>query len=114
MNQFSLYSYYRSSCSYRVRIALAHKNISYNYIPVHLVQNGGEQFSKAYSEINPKNEVPTLIHGKNSFSQSMAIFNYLDAVVPENLLFPSEKCKRAKVIEFCEIINSGIQPLQNL
>lgn len=109
-----LYSYYRSSCSYRVRIALNYKNISYDYIPVHLIQNGGEQRKDTYRKLNPKQEVPTLQNENITLAQSMAIFLYLDRLHIENPLFPKEFPYFEKCIELCEIINSGIQPIQNL
>lgn len=109
-----LYSYYRSSCSYRVRIALNHKNIPYEYVPVHLVKDGGEQLKAEYSKLNPKKEVPTLVDKDLSLSQSMAIFLYLDRVSLGSPLFPKEMPDFEKCVELVEIINSGIQPLQNL
>lgn len=109
-----LYSYFRSSCSYRVRIALNHKNLPYDYMPVHLVKDGGEQHSQNYSNLNPKKEVPTLVDKNINLSQSMAIFLYLDRIHIENPLFPKEFPQFEKCIELCEIINSGTQPLQNL
>lgn len=109
-----LYSYYRSSCSYRVRIALNIKEIDYDYRSVHLVKEGGEQFKPEYVELNPKSEVPLLIHEGVEISQSMAIIDYLDRSFEGINLFPKKDHKRAKCIELCEIINSGIQPLQNL
>jgi maleylacetoacetate isomerase len=112
--EFKLYSYYRSSCSYRVRIALEYKQINYTYIPVHLLENGGHQNTAEYQKINSKKEVPTLIHNESPISQSMAIFEYLDEVSPEKSLFPKTSLERAYVRQACEIINSGIQPLQNL
>ncbi len=109
-----LYSYYRSSCSYRVRIALHHKNLPFEYIPVHLVKDGGEQLMEDYKKLNPKMEVPTIIDKGLSLSQSTAIFFYLDRMHIENPLFPKELPLFEKCIELVEIINSGIQPLQNL
>lgn len=109
-----LYSYYRSSCSYRVRIALNHKNLPYEYIPVHLVKDGGEQHKKSYSDLNPKEEVPTIVDKNITLSQSMAILLYLDRIQIENPIFPKELPLFENCIELCEIINSGTQPLQNL
>jgi len=106
-----LYSYYRSSCSYRVRIALYLKNIDFEYRPIHLVKEGGEQNKANYKDLNPRGEVPYLIDGDSRLSQSMAILLYLDKKHPDPALFPKEK---AKCIELCEMINTGIQPIQNL
>lgn len=112
--EFKLYSYFRSSSSYRVRIALNYKQIPYEYIPVHLLDQGGHQNKLEYLKINPKQEVPTLVHNGNFISQSVAIIEYLDELKPENKLFPDDLIAKAEVRQICEIINSGIQPLQNL
>ncbi len=114
MPEFVLYNYFRSSASHRVRIVLNLKNINYEYRAVHLINNGGEQNAESYGELNPSQQVPTLIHKGRALGQSMAIVNYLDAVVPEPPLFPKDFYQRAHVIQVCEVINSGIQPLQNL
>lgn len=117
-HEYSLYSYWRSSASWRVRIALYLKGIDFEYIPVHLVQNGGEQNSKNYHTINPMSQVPTLLIKRDEkeifLHQSMAIIQYLDDLYPENPLLPKDPLLKAQVIAFAEIINSGIQPLQNL
>lgn len=111
-NKIQLYNYYRSSCSYRVRIALHIKNISFEYIPVHLIKNGGEQHSEEYKRLNPEGQVPCLVHNNHVITQSMAILQYLEDLYPSPVLFPKEK--KTQVISLCEIINSGVQPLQNL
>ena len=108
-----LYSYYRSSSAYRVRIALHHKNIEFEYIPVHLVKEGGEQHKDEYLEVNPHKQVPSLIVEGGALSQSMAILLYLEDLKSPTLL-PTDSFAKAKVLEMCELINSGIQPLQNL
>lgn len=109
-----LYSYFRSSASYRVRIGLALKNLDYEYMPVHLVNNGGEQLKDDYLKVNPSAEVPTLVHNGKFLSQSLAILLYLDENFSGASLFPKESFEKNKIIQLCEIINSGIQPLQNL
>ncbi len=114
MSQLKLYNYYRSSASYRVRAALNYKKLNYEYVPIHLVKNNGEQNTPEFRQLNPMGEVPCLVHGDHTISQSMAIFTYLDDIFPEKPLFPSEPYKKAKIIEFCEHINSGIHPIQNL
>ncbi len=111
-NKIKLYSYYRSSCSYRIRIALYLKKIPFEYIPVHLTKSGGEQNSEEYKKLNPEAQVPCLIHNNQVLTQSMAILQYLDDIYPSPSLFPKDK--KAQIISLCEIINSGIQPLQNL
>lgn len=109
-----LYSYWRSSCSYRVRIALALKGMDYDYRAVHLVKEGGEQKLPDYVAMNPMAQVPTLIHGDVTLTQSMAILQYLEAVGPEPRLLPSDPAQQALVLSLCEDINSGMQPIQNL
>ncbi len=114
MSETILYSYFRSSAAYRVRIALNLKEVPYEYRPVHLVNNGGEQNLPDYRKLNPSGEVPTFIHNGKSLSQSMAIIQYLDDVFPNPPLFPKDPYEKAHVLQICEIINSGIQPLGNL
>jgi len=109
-----LYSYYRSSSAYRVRIALNHKQIGYDYEAVHLLNDGGEQHKDAYTQLNPKAEVPTFVDKNISLSQSVAIFFYLDRAYIEKQLFPKHLPDFEKCLELVEIINSGTQPLQNL
>ncbi len=109
-----LYSYYRSSCSYRVRIALNHKNLAFKYIPINLIKNGGEHLFQDYTKLNPKKEVPILIDKNITLSQSTAIFLYLDRMYIKSPLFPKEFPYFEQCLELIEIINSGTQPLQNL
>jgi len=110
-----LYTYWRSSCSWRVRIALNLKGLDYELHPVHLVKDGGEQHSEWYREINPQAQLPTLeLTDGTHLTQSMAIMMYLDRVHPEVPLLPTSPLLYAKVIGLAEIINAGIQPLQNL
>lgn len=111
-----LYSYWRSSCSWRVRIALALKGLDYSYIPVHLVKDGGEQHSSSYTAHNPMAQVPTLeLADGTTLTQSMAIMEYLDESYPERSpLLPQNALDRAKARSYAELINAGIQPLQNL
>lgn len=115
-----LYSYFRSSCSYRVRIALGLKGLRYDYVPVHLVTDGGQQYKEEYLSRNPVGEVPTLemldVSGQvvATVSQSVAILEYLEEVFPQPALLPKEPAARAKVRQMVEIVNSSIQPIQNL
>jgi maleylacetoacetate isomerase len=109
-----LYSYFRSSCAYRVRIALHLKGLPYNIVPVHLLKEGGLQHSPQYISLNPSRQVPTLVDGETIIGQSMAILEYLEEEFPNPPLLPRQKNDRAIVRQMCEIINSGIQPLQNL
>lgn len=114
MSEFTLYGYFRSSASHRVRIAMNLKNLKYDYKAVHLINNGGEQHNQEYKKLNPSEQVPTLVHNGKALGQSMAIVQYLDDVSPSTPLFPNDPFEKARVIQFCEIINSGIQPLHNL
>ena len=114
MSSLILYSYYRSSCAYRVRIALNLKGLAYEYRSVHLVRDGGEQHKQAYLKYNPMGQVPCLVHGEKVITQSLAILQYLDEVFPNPALFPADPFCKAKVLQLCETINAGIQPLQNL
>ena len=109
-----LYDYWRSSSSYRVRIALNLKGLDYDQRPVHLVRDGGAQNLPAYREINPLGLVPALIHGNRVVVQSMAICEYLDEVFPELALLPSDAAGRARVRGLAQSIASEIQPLNNL
>lgn len=109
-----LYSYFRSSASYRVRIALGLKGIQFEYLPIHLIKDGGEQHGPDYREKNPMEQVPTLEIDGVSLTQSVAIIEYLEERYPKPELLPAEPVRRAHVRRAVEIVNSGIQPLQNL
>lgn len=115
MENLTLYNYFRSSTSYRVRIALELKKLKYKYEPVHLLNNGGEQNSETYRKVNPMGGVPTLAHNGRTISQTMAILEYLDEAFPESYaLFPKDIFVKAKVRQFCENVNTDIHPVQNL
>ncbi|MCC6138834.1 MAG: maleylacetoacetate isomerase [Bdellovibrionaceae bacterium] len=109
-----LFSYFRSSCAYRVRIALNVKLIPYQLIPVHLLKNGGEQYSEKYKKYNASAQVPTLLDDTRVIGQSMAIMEYLEAEFPNPPLLPAANFDKAIVRQMCEVMNSGVQPLQNL
>ena len=109
-----LYSYWRSSSSYRVRCALNLKGIEYDILPVHLVKDGGEHRTENFQSLNPKMEVPVLEMDGLILTQSMAMMDFLESRYEDPKLFPESPTLRAKAIELCEIINSGIHPLQNL
>tara|TARA_R110000868_G_scaffold53661_6_gene168119 strand:+ start:1895 stop:2536 length:642 start_codon:yes stop_codon:yes gene_type:complete len=109
-----LYDYFRSSASYRVRIALNLKGLKYEAVPVHLVNNGGEQHSLDYQTINPQSLVPALDdHGK-ILTQSLAIIEYLDEMHPEVPLLPKEPYLKAKVRAFALAIAADTHPVNNL
>lgn len=115
MENLNLYNYFRSSTSYRARIALELKHLKYTYTPVHLVNNGGEQNSVEYRNLNPIGGVPTLIHDGKTISQSFAIIEYLDEVFPADpSFFSKDSYVKAKIKQACEVINADIHPLQNL
>lgn len=114
-----LYGYWRSSASYRVRIGLALKGLSYGTSPVHLLRGGGEQLGEAYREKNPMGQVPTLEvieegRAPLRLAQSLAILEYLDERFPEPPLLPASAEERATARQLAETVNAGIQPLQNL
>ncbi len=109
-----LYSYFRSSASYRVRIALHWKELPFEYVPVHLVKEGGKQNSAEFRKVNPMGHVPALDHDGFVVSESVAMIDYLDSLAPARRLIPTDPKKRATVLQITELLNSGIQPLQNL
>jgi maleylacetoacetate isomerase len=115
MSKPILYSYYRSSASFRVRIALAFKGIDYEYRPVSLVKGGtGEQTKEEYRSINSMGQVPSLIVKGVTLTQSLPIIEYLEETFPDKPLLPRDPILRAQARRIAEIVNSGIQPLQNL
>eukprot|EP01122_Echinamoeba_exundans_P013860 TRINITY_DN611_c0_g1_i2.p2 TRINITY_DN611_c0_g1~~TRINITY_DN611_c0_g1_i2.p2 ORF type:complete len:114 (+),score=17.40 TRINITY_DN611_c0_g1_i2:37-378(+) len=89
--KLTLYGYWRSSASWRVRIALNLKGIDYDYRPVNLIKDGGEQYKDEYKALNPIQLLPTLVleDGKTALTESLAIIEYLDEVYPENRLLPA-------------------------
>ena len=110
-----LYSYFRSSAAYRVRIALNLKAIPYEYIPVHLLNNGGEQHSSHYTSLNPMKLLPTLVDKETVLSQSLAIVEYLEEAYPDTVsLLPNNPKKRAQVRSFSQMIACDVHPLNNL
>lgn len=109
-----LYDYYRSSASYRVRIALNLKKIGYDAIPIHLVNNGGEQFSANYLKLNPQGLVPSLDIGGKIITQSLAIIEYLDEVHPEPPLMPADPLMKAHARAFALTIAADMHPVNNL
>jgi maleylacetoacetate isomerase/maleylpyruvate isomerase len=109
-----LYSFWRSSAAFRVRIALNLKGMDYEIIPVHLGKNGGEQTSDAYSNKNPNRLVPLYESGEMKIHQSLAIIEYLDEVQPEPALLPKSAMDRAWVRSIAMDISSDIHPLNNV
>ena len=107
-----LYNYFRSSASYRVRIALALKGLDYEYKPVQLVQN--EQFNESYAAVSAARLVPLLRDGDAVLTQSLAIIEYLDETHPEPPLLPPDPAGRARVRALALDIACEIHPLNNL
>jgi len=109
-----LYTFFRSSASYRVRIALNLKCLDYQQIPIHLRRGGGEQFSTAYKAVNQQELVPTLEDAGRNFGQSLAIIEYLDERHPNPPLLPKDPADRATVRAMALTIACEVHPLQNL
>jgi maleylpyruvate isomerase len=109
-----LYGYFRSSASYRVRIALNLKGRHYDFQSVHLSRGGGEQFSPEFRGVNPQSLVPVLEDGAKRFTQSLAIIEYLEDKYPDPALLPSEPAARARVRALALSIACDVHPLNNL
>lgn len=109
-----LFDYFRSTASYRVRIALNLKNISYEKLAVHLVNNGGEQHHPDYLAMNPQGLVPTLDENGHIINQSLAIIEYLEEICPTPALLPQTPLGRAFVRSIALMIACDIHPLNNL
>lgn len=114
MSDLVLYNYFRSSTSYRIRIALHWKGLPFEYRAVHLLKDGGEQNKSQYRSLNPMGGVPTLQHEGRVIAQTMAILEYLEERFPDRPLLPKDIYARALVRQICENINSDIHPLGNL
>jgi maleylpyruvate isomerase len=110
--RFVLYGYWRSSSSYRVRLALAYKKIAYEPVFVNLVK--GEQRTGPYAEKSPTGYVPCLEIDGERFVESVAVLELLDEIRPDPPLYPRDPYARARVRAMVEVVTSGIQPLQNL
>lgn len=114
MAELTLYTYFRSSAAYRVRIALNLKALEYHSEYIHLVKNGGENYSSAYKQVNPQCMVPSLKHDQKVITQSLSICEYLEETFPENNLLPTDSSRRAYVRMLCNIVCCDIHPLNNL
>ena len=113
MSRLRLFSYWRSSASHRVRIVLQLKGLDYEYVPVHLVAGGGEQYSAAYRALNPQSRVPALETADGVLTQSMAIMEWLEETYPEPPLLPRAAGERARARAMAQIMVADVQPLQN-
>jgi maleylacetoacetate isomerase/maleylpyruvate isomerase len=109
-----LHTFFRSSASYRVRIALNLKAIGYDAVAVHLSRNGGEQFGAAFDALNPQHLVPVLVDGGEVLTQSLAIIEYIDETCPQTPLLPADAAGRARVRALSQMIACDIHPLNNL
>jgi maleylacetoacetate isomerase len=109
-----LYTYFRSSAAYRVRIALNLKGLAYDAVPVHLVKGGGEHLQDAYRAVNPSALVPSLQDEGATITQSMAILEYLEETHPATPLLPAAPLERARVRELAQMIACDIHPVNNL
>jgi maleylacetoacetate isomerase len=110
----TLYSYFRSSAAYRVRIALNLKGISYDTVPVHLIKDGGHNRRPEFRAVNPQTRVPALVAPTGEvLIQSLAIIEYLDETHPDPPLLPDDPIGRAQVRALAQIIACDIHPLNN-
>ena len=112
--ELRLYSYWRSSAAYRVRIGLNLKGLAYEIVPVHLLRDGGEQLTPAFAANNPQKLVPVLQHGQRIFRQSLAILEYVDEVWPEPPLLPATSRERQRVRALAQLVAMDVHPLNNL
>ena len=108
----TLYHYWRSSCSWRVRWALKHKGLAYTDVPINLLQN--EQNSPSFLVKNPGGYVPALQINAGIFGESLAILEWIEETHPASPLLPKSPADRLRVRQMCQHIASGIQPIQNL
>ncbi len=109
-----LYTYFRSSAAYRVRIALNLKGLAYKAVPVHLLRDGGQQNAQTYADINPARLVPSLEDGATILTQSLAIIEYLEETHPDPPLLPAGAAARARVRALALGVACDIHPLTNL
>jgi maleylacetoacetate isomerase len=109
-----LYSYWRSSAAFRVRIALNLKGLHYETRAIHLLREGGEQHTPAYAALNPQELLPTLLDGERVLTQSMAILEYLDETRPQPPLLPGDAAGRARVRALAQVVGCDIHPIGNL
>ena len=117
--QYTVKGYWRSSATWRVRIALHMKQIPFEYQAVHLVKNGGEQHQDEFKHLSPLAQVPVLHYqdaqgNQRHLTQSMAMFEWLEHMHPHHAIFPKDPWHKALSIQYAEVVNAGIQPIQNL
>lgn len=110
-----LYSFFRSSAAYRVRIAFNLKGLSYETVPIHLQKEGGQNLKPEYRAVNPQMRVPALrLNSGELLTQSLAIIEYLDEIHPQPPLLPRDPVARAKVRALAQLIACDIHPLNNV
>jgi len=109
-----LYTYFRSSAAYRVRIALNLKGLAYDAVPVHLLRDGGEQLTDSYRALNPSALLPTLDDDGSVIGQSLAIIEYLEETRPQAPLLPAGAADRARVRALALTVAADTHPLGNL
>ena len=110
-----LYTYWRSSAAYRVRIALNLKGLAYEDAYIHLVRDGGEQLKPAYQELNPQKLVPSLETDEGAIlTQSLAMLEYLEETHPDPALMPDGAPDRARIRSLCQLVACDIHPVNNL
>jgi maleylacetoacetate isomerase len=114
VSKTALYTYWRSTAAYRVRIALNLKGVDYTSVPVHLLRDGGEQKTPAFLARNPQGLVPVLSVGEDDISQSLAIVEFLEETTPEPPLLPADPAGRARVRGLAMAIACDIHPICNL
>ena len=114
MGEFALYGYFRSSAAFRARIALNLKGVKPELRFIHLLRDGGQQHSAGYKEINPQELVPALVHDGRTVTQSLAIIEYLDEILPQPPLLPRDPLGRARVRALACAVACDIHPVNNL
>jgi len=112
--EFALYGYFRSSAAYRVRIALSLKGIEPELRFIHLLKDGGRQHTPEYQSLNPQGLIPALAHDGHVITQSLAIIEYLDEIVPEPPLLPRDAAGRARARSIAYAVACDIHPVNNL
>jgi maleylacetoacetate isomerase len=113
-DEFALYGYFRSSAAFRARIALNLKGIEPELRFVHLLKDGGQQHTAEYKALNPLELIPALVHNGHLITQSLAIMEYLDEIVPQPPILPKNALGRARVREIACVIACDIHPVNNL
>jgi maleylacetoacetate isomerase len=114
MSDFALYGYFRSSAAFRARIALNLKGIKPELRFIHLLKDGGQQHTPEYKALNPQELIPALCHDGHTITQSLAIIEYLNEIVPEPPLLPADAYGRARCREIACVVACDIHPVNNL